>query len=164
MRITILLILLSMIFCNAGNDGQRNIVLGTKGDDKLIGGERSDELYGDKGNDTLIGGRDSDLLFGGAGADTFVADINDGVPDEVMDFNVEEGDTVVLSFNGKPRKDFKAPSRFTIKNFQINRKGEVRIKISDSEWLTFMKLNQSNLSFKVKDIGKNVHLSFEKKI
>jgi hypothetical protein len=71
---------------------------------------------------------------------------------------------VVLSFNGKPRKDFKTPSRFTIKNFQINRKGEVRIKISDSEWLTFMKLNQSNLSFKVKDIGKNVHLSFEKKI
>ena len=42
------------------------------GDDKLYGGKGHDTLYGYRGNDKLYGGLGNDYLHGGAGADIFV--------------------------------------------------------------------------------------------
>lgn len=45
-------------------------VVGTEGDDLLVGGADADTLVGLGGNDTLQGGEGDDLLIGGAGYDT----------------------------------------------------------------------------------------------
>jgi Ca2+-binding RTX toxin-like protein len=55
-------------------------IIGTPGDDVLIGGIENDRLFGGSGNDTLIGG---------AGKDTFSIEINNGW-DIIDDFNVAE--------------------------------------------------------------------------
>ncbi|WP_231635929.1 calcium-binding protein [Novosphingobium sp. ST904] len=42
---------------------------GAGGDDYIIGGANSDNLYGDEGNDTIYGGGSADKLRGGEGND-----------------------------------------------------------------------------------------------
>ncbi|WP_315968028.1 type I secretion C-terminal target domain-containing protein, partial [Acidovorax bellezanensis] len=46
-------------------------MLGTAGDETLVGGLANDTLSGGLGNDTLIGGKGDDTLLGGAGDDVF---------------------------------------------------------------------------------------------
>jgi len=50
-----------------------HFVLGTSGDDQLVGTKQSDIIIGFEGNDTLFGGRKSDALLGGYGDDTLFA-------------------------------------------------------------------------------------------
>jgi Ca2+-binding RTX toxin-like protein len=61
-------------------DDQENILDGGKGDDSIVGFQKSDTLMGGHGNDTLngragndliIGGADKDILTGGMGNDLF---------------------------------------------------------------------------------------------
>ena len=66
---------------------------GGNGDDTLDGGLDADSLYGDAGNDTLKGSYGADVLYGGGGADAFNFDHG---RDTVKDFNLAEGDTLVL--------------------------------------------------------------------
>ncbi|WP_276617279.1 calcium-binding protein, partial [Pseudomonas syringae] len=47
-----------------------DVLSGRTGDDLLNGGEGRDTLYGEDGNDTLLGGLGNDTLSGGAGNDT----------------------------------------------------------------------------------------------
>jgi len=63
---------------------------GGKGNDVLKGYQGNDTLVGGSGNDTLEGGKGADSLQGDKGADTFKCDIED----QIIDFNVEEGDTL----------------------------------------------------------------------
>ena len=70
--------------------------MGTDGDDEIRGYGGDDELHGGAGDDVLIGGKGSDIMFGGPGADIFVIDFLTDVPDEVMDFRPEEGDSLLL--------------------------------------------------------------------
>jgi Ca2+-binding RTX toxin-like protein len=49
--------------------GDRRIIYGNDGDDRLIGGDLQDNLYGGNGNDRLSGGDGNDFLFGDAGDD-----------------------------------------------------------------------------------------------
>lgn len=75
-----------------GND----LLLGGAGDDDLNGGAGSDVLYGGLGDDALDGGGadgSRDLLVGGPGADAFSEE--DGEDDIFLDFNPEQGDTIV---------------------------------------------------------------------
>ena len=53
-----------------GNDLDfKTTLIGTPGDDIIVGGDKADVLRGQDGDDTLLGGRAGDLMTGGAGSD-----------------------------------------------------------------------------------------------
>lgn len=78
----------------SGNDTLR----GGAGSDILLGGGSNDRLYGDSGFDTLNGGSGTNYMYGGRDPDEFVFDVSslDGYADKIADFNVAEGDNLVL--------------------------------------------------------------------
>jgi Ca2+-binding RTX toxin-like protein len=86
-----------------GEDGG-DVVWGNLGNDSLDGGAGADQVRGGQGDDLVIGGagddyvsgdRGSDTIQGGSGADLFHSFADAGV-DRVLDFNVAEGDRVML--------------------------------------------------------------------
>jgi Ca2+-binding RTX toxin-like protein len=86
-----------------GDDGN-DIVWGNLGNDTLDGGAGNDQVRGGQGDDTLTGGagndyvsgdRGNDTEAGGPGADIFHSFSGAGI-DRVIDFNVGEGDRVML--------------------------------------------------------------------
>ena len=82
----------------------RDLVFGGAGRDEIYGGDGADRLYGGDGDDFLSGGRGTDRLYGGAGADTFCFDGSFG-KDHVMDFNPEDGDSLMFIFYQDAHKD-----------------------------------------------------------
>ncbi|WP_372786681.1 M10 family metallopeptidase C-terminal domain-containing protein [Phenylobacterium sp.] len=89
-----------VLFGDAGND----VVWGNLGNDTLDGGDGADQVRGGQGDDTLTGGngddfvsgdRGNDTESGGAGADLFHTSQDAGI-DKVLDFNLAEGDRVML--------------------------------------------------------------------
>jgi Ca2+-binding RTX toxin-like protein len=64
-------------------------------DQQLVGRSGSDRLQGGNGDDTIDGGKGNDLLTGRLGSDLFVFR-PDSRKDTVTDFNVGEGDRLVL--------------------------------------------------------------------
>ena len=54
-----------------GGAGHNGLVLGTSGDDRIIGGGGSDCIVGGAGNDDINAGGGTDICIGGAGVDTF---------------------------------------------------------------------------------------------
>ena len=50
-------------------DPKPNVILGTSGDDDLVGTHKSDIIVAFQGNDTVTGGRQHDALLGGRGDD-----------------------------------------------------------------------------------------------
>jgi Ca2+-binding RTX toxin-like protein len=54
-----------------GGAGGAGLVLGTSGNDRIIGGGGSDCIVGGAGNDDINAGGGADVCIGGAGADTF---------------------------------------------------------------------------------------------
>lgn len=77
-----------------GGSSGTDRLYGGNGDDTLDGGLEGDYLYGDAGNDSLNGSYGTDVLYGGGGADAFNFDHG---TDTVKDFNLAEGDTLVLA-------------------------------------------------------------------
>jgi len=86
-----------------GDDGV-DIVYGNLGNDTCDGGNGNDTVRGGQGDDVVTGGagvdfvsgdRGSDTVSGGAGADLFHTSSDAGV-DRVLDFNLAEGDRVLL--------------------------------------------------------------------
>ncbi len=57
----------------ANADPKHNVILGTSGDDNLVGTKKSDIIVGFHGNDTLTGNQKGDVLLGGFGDDTLYA-------------------------------------------------------------------------------------------
>lgn len=49
--------------------GDRDLIFGRAGDDKLDAGDKHDHVFGGRGNDTIYGGAGSDLILGGPGDD-----------------------------------------------------------------------------------------------
>ncbi|MFY0616673.1 calcium-binding protein [Shimia sp.] len=91
-----------------GGEG-RDQLRGDRGDDSIDGGAGNDYLSGASGDDTLDAGAGNDRLYlgagsdiasGGSGADRFVfrSDDLDGSTDQILDFNLTEGDR--LDFRG----------------------------------------------------------------
>jgi Ca2+-binding RTX toxin-like protein len=85
-------------------DNGGDIVYGNLGDDSCDGGDGVDIVRGGQGNDVVLGGaggdwlsgdRGDDTVTGGAGADIFHTFGDAGV-DRVTDFNLAEGDRVML--------------------------------------------------------------------
>jgi Ca2+-binding RTX toxin-like protein len=64
---------LTVIVVGGGSGGQPALVLGTAGNDNLVGAAQGDCLVGGGGNDRLNGGPGTDVCIGGAGNDTFQA-------------------------------------------------------------------------------------------
>ena len=62
-------------------------ILGTSGDDQIVGSDTADAISGDSGNDIIVDGQGSDLLSGGPGEDTFIF-VADSQPDTIMDFQL----------------------------------------------------------------------------
>lgn len=54
-----------------GGAGHNGLVLGTSGDDRIIGGGGSDCIVGGAGDDDINAGGGTDICIGGAGVDTF---------------------------------------------------------------------------------------------
>jgi Ca2+-binding RTX toxin-like protein len=86
-----------------GEDGN-DVVWGNLGNDTLNGGDGADQVRGGQGDDSVSGGagddflsgdRGNDTITGGAGADLFHGSQDAGV-DRVLDFNLGEGDRVML--------------------------------------------------------------------
>lgn len=69
----------------AGGEG-RDRIYGLSGNDTLEGNEGKDSLFGGWGDDILAGGTEDDGLHGGWGRDTFVFNEGDG-HDQVLDFD-----------------------------------------------------------------------------
>ncbi|MDB5466928.1 MAG: exsH [Phenylobacterium sp.] len=80
-----------ILYGNIGND----TLNGGVGSEIIRGGQNDDVLYGGAGNDWLSGDRGSDTITGGAGADIFHSFADAGM-DRVTDFNLAEGDRVML--------------------------------------------------------------------
>ena len=89
-----------MLFGDAGSD----IVWGNLGNDTLDGGDGNDQVRGGQGDDSVSGGagddyvsgdRGNDTITGGPGADLFHTSQDAGI-DKVLDFNLSEGDRVML--------------------------------------------------------------------
>jgi Ca2+-binding RTX toxin-like protein len=81
-----------------------DVVWGNLGADSLDGGDGADQVRGGQGDDLVIGGagadyvsgdRGSDTVLGGTGADLFHSFGDAGI-DRVLDFNLAEGDRVML--------------------------------------------------------------------
>jgi Ca2+-binding RTX toxin-like protein len=89
---------------NLSGDTGGDIVWGNLGDDTLDGGFDNDQVRGGQGDDVLTGGagddfvsgdRGNDTVSGGFGADLFHGSQDAGI-DRVLDFNLAEGDRVML--------------------------------------------------------------------
>lgn len=77
-----------------GFDDGDDVINAQGGDDVVSGLNGNDLLRGGAGSDYLIGGAGTDTLFGGSGADFFV--LQPGSTDTIGDFNLSEGDRIVL--------------------------------------------------------------------
>ncbi|WP_040816873.1 Ig-like domain-containing protein, partial [Litoreibacter arenae] len=87
-----------------GSDGE-NTIIGDFEDNILSGLDGSDRLEGGAGADTLIGGLDADTLVGGTGADVYRFTTGDAA-DRILDFDPEEDiieiDGVVFDVSAVP--------------------------------------------------------------
>ena len=76
-------------------------LVGTGGDDILIGNNGSESLSGGGGNDVLIGNSGSHVLTGGTGDDMFAFVAPSDGPNTITDFNnVTAHDTVAIAASG----------------------------------------------------------------
>jgi Ca2+-binding RTX toxin-like protein len=82
---------LDIVLGNLGND----TCYGGAGRDVVRGGQADDLVYGEAGSDYISGDRGNDTVYGGAGADWFHGSQDQGV-DRIMDFNIAEGDRLLL--------------------------------------------------------------------
>ncbi|WP_293677519.1 M10 family metallopeptidase C-terminal domain-containing protein [uncultured Phenylobacterium sp.] len=81
----------NLVYGNLGND----TLDGGAGNDTVRGGQDNDTLSGGAGDDFMSGDRGDDTMTGGAGADLFHS-FGDAGLDRVLDFNLAEGDRVLL--------------------------------------------------------------------
>lgn len=90
----------NIVVGTTGNDQligstQPNLLIGQEGNDLLRGGIAKDTLLAGDGNDIIIGGGSSDTLSGGLGADTFVWSLSDTQTastevDTILDFGADD--------------------------------------------------------------------------
>lgn len=80
-----------LVYGNLGSD----TCDGGEGNDTLRGGQDRDVLWGGAGDDYVSGDKGDDTVSGGAGADLFHTFGDAGI-DRVLDFNLSEGDRVLL--------------------------------------------------------------------
>ena len=114
------------------------------------------EITGSDGNDRLVGTPGTDQFIGGEGADVFVINYLSAEPDEILDFDPAEGDTIELTFESGAGAPFKQEF------FSINRKGVVKFKVGNQQQ-DVVRLNQTDLKFELDPRKGRYFLKFSKK-
>ena len=143
-----------------------NVVHRTEKDDILIGSDGVDTIHGGAGNDRIESGQGSDTLYGGPGADTFVVTAGDSSAyDTVMDFSPVEGDEVLIdiSWTEQERKKYHIPNKLTYRNVTLDRKGNLRVQLTDGKERTFLNIRESKLNLHIEDKGRMALIKFSKK-
>lgn len=84
----------------------------------IVGSDEDEQLYGSDG---------TDFFYGGGGADTFVINHLSDEPDEIIDFNPDEGDRIKLTLPG--RNGFSYDRSI----FSLDRKGILKMRMLNSE-------------------------------
>ena len=113
-------------------------------------------IRGTGGDDRLSGTSEADTFVGGRGADVFVVDAVGDTPDTVLDFSVEEGDSVEVAVTGQTAK------RIEPGDFSVNRKGVVTWRIAGRD-RALVDLQQSDLKLRLDARKKRVVLKFSRK-
>jgi Ca2+-binding RTX toxin-like protein len=139
-----------------GND----ILAGNDGDDILRGGSGDDELRGGNGDDILYGGLGIDRLYGGPGADQFVFAIDELGTDEVMDFNPEQNDIVLLQSRYTEMDTRTTTDEITGERVRIDDEGTVDVQSQNGEWVRTVRLNQTNLKINSRETVGGLQLFF----
>ena len=106
-----------------------------------------------------------DRLYGGLGADRFVFDLNVSEIDEIMDFNPEQGDTVLLQFGQSNKND---ELQFDFKNFnsddvRVNPDGDLEIESEHEIWIKVVRLKQTDLEVAATQLDDKLVLRFSRK-
>ncbi|MBO6657686.1 MAG: calcium-binding protein [Pseudomonadales bacterium] len=87
------------------------------------------KIIGDESEDTLFGTPYADTFYGGDGADTFVINFLSETPDEILDFDPQEGDQIELTF--PELRDFGDLGDIKLESgrFKVNRRGVVTVNL-----------------------------------
>ena len=123
----------------------------------LIASAAENEIIGSDSGDRLVGTPGTDYFVGGAGADVFVINYLSSRPDEIADFDPEEGDTIELAFDSA-----NSNMPFKKENFSINRKGVVKYKLGNTDQ-ELVRLNRSDLRLELDPRKGRYFLKFSKK-
>jgi Ca2+-binding RTX toxin-like protein len=142
-----------------GNDGD-DVLRGGNGDDVLRGGNGDDVLRGGNGDDILYGGLGIDRLYGGPGADQFVFAIDEMGADEVMDFNPEQNDIVLLQSKYTDMDTSTTTDEITGERVRIDDEGSVEVQSQNGEWVRTVRLNQPNLKINSRETIGGLQLFF----
>lgn len=62
---------LTLVTGPGGGGGTPSLIIGTPGNDRIVGGGKDDCILGGAGNDTINAGGGNDVCIGGLGNDTF---------------------------------------------------------------------------------------------
>jgi Ca2+-binding RTX toxin-like protein len=143
----------------AGGNGN-DILAGDDGDDVLRGGSGDDVLRGGNGDDILYGGPGVDRLYGGPGADQFVFAIDEAGTDEVMDFNPEQNDIVLLQSKYTEMDTRTTTDEITGERVRIDDEGSVEVQSQNGEWVSTVMLNQTNLKINSRETIGGLQLFF----
>jgi hypothetical protein len=76
-RVGLLLVMMTVALILSSGVALAGYFVGTRGDDKLKGTSKSDEMYGLRGDDRLEGRGNNDEIYGGAGRDRIFGDEGD---------------------------------------------------------------------------------------
>jgi len=113
-------------------------------------------ITGSDGDDRLVGTPGADYFVGGRGADVFVINYLSASPDEIADFEPEEGDTIELAFEMGTSPPFRS------ENFSINRKGVVKVRLGRKQH-EVVRLNQTDLRLELDQRKGRYTLKFSRK-
>ncbi|MDW3095519.1 MAG: hypothetical protein R8G33_07600 [Gammaproteobacteria bacterium] len=138
MKYLILIIFFSYLSLTASISGDSSRIIGSSENDTIIGTTRSDQIYGGMGDDSINGGFGDDILYGGPGADTFVKNLSHRDIDIIMDYSIDENDSIVLSvkdfnLNKKDKLDF-------VKDIELDIHGNLNVLLEDNNWHTHLKI------------------------
>lgn len=160
------LILMAAIFGlnSSWSQAKEAIIQGSEGNDELHGTKDNDVIYGGNGNDIIYGGYGADRLYGGLGADQFVIDFSElGELDIIEDFNPDEGDIIVLTFRNRVIRNTRIPKEIGTENVKVDRKGNLKILMDDSEWLSIMGLKRTDMYFVVENESDVIRFVFKRR-
>ena len=150
---------------------QADQLSGDANNEQLLGGDGDDNLSGGGGDDLLIGGNGDDVIRGGSGADFMVFRLSDEGIDEVLDFSPEEGDTVIIDFSSQPSlltttgktNQLRIPRKISYANIEVNRRGDIKVKLANNSWKSVVRLKRSDLDFSLSQKGNKAYLRFSQK-
>ncbi|MDZ8105549.1 MAG: calcium-binding protein [Nostoc sp. DedQUE12a] len=129
-------------------------IIGTKGNDSLVGTDDTDTINGKAGNDTLIGGG-GDTLNGGAGDDTFYSELEDP-------FLFGSGNTILTGGGGKDKFVLGDISTVTITDFGGIGKGSnpSAATLASLDTLQFTESLQTARNLQLTQNGNNLEITF----